>query len=114
MDRVEAGPNGVERSVGAGPEAAQTVALTERQAARLLERYLVWQGAQAAAQAALATAEQARARYADEVAAVADLDAGATAHVDFAARTLTIRASSAGVEGSPARFEGSQTSPVAR
>ena len=69
---------------------SEPIALTEKQAARLLERWMLWQGAQQAAAAAALVAEQARARYQDEVAAVADAPEGASVHVDFAARTLAV------------------------
>ena len=66
------------------------VALTERQAQRLLERWAAWQGAQVVAQAALAAAEATKTRYADEVAAVVDVPEGAAVAVDFAAKRLTL------------------------
>lgn len=68
------------------------IQLTERQAGRLLERWVFWQGTQAAAAAAAAVAQQAEARYRDEVAAASDAAEGASVHVDFAARTLTVGA----------------------
>lgn len=68
----------------------EPIALTERQATRLLERWTFWRGAEQAALAAAAVAEQARARYEDEVAGLVDVPDGATVHADFAARTLTV------------------------
>lgn len=66
------------------------VALNDRQWRRVLERWTAWQGGLAVARAAAAATEQLEAAYRNELEAVAELPAGASVHVDFAARTLTI------------------------
>ena len=68
----------------------ESIALTERQAQRLLERWLLAAGAKEAAAAAVAAANAATARYQEEIATVADVPDGSSVEVDFKARTLTI------------------------
>lgn len=80
-----------QRRNSAPPRAGvQTIALTERTTSRLLERYCAALGGKAVAEAAIASANALHARFNEEIATVADVPEGAQAHVDFAARVLTI------------------------
>jgi hypothetical protein len=68
----------------------EPIALTERQAQRLLERLAQAGGARMVADAAVAAADAADARYREEIATLVDVPDGTTVHVDFKARTITV------------------------
>ena len=65
------------------------VPLTQYQTARLLERWLVLQGTEAAARAVMTEVDAARIRYRDELAAVSEFPPEAQLHVDFKNKTVT-------------------------
>lgn len=74
----------------AGAGGAYTRAISDRTASRLLERYGLAEGARQVAAQAAAAAQALEQRYRESLDEVAEPPAGATIHVDFRARTITV------------------------